>query len=233
MADWNPFKKKDEPVPDPKTPTDNEALLAKMGELLNPFKESIDNFKKEVGERFAAVEEGIKPKPAPVTPTERASVFDNEDAAFAERMGPLVVSQVELKARVLERDVFDEYKDWADLLPKVRKILDETPIQTKAAPNYESYIRNVFNMLIGSEARENGLRRNGTRFVLEDGASSNRTTDSPEAQADKAFLDYHITTSKGKVVTRRDFLTRMGIDVTTPEGIKKAKESFSQLQVVN
>jgi hypothetical protein len=237
MAEWNPFKKKDESVPDPKTTPDNtEALLAKMGELLNPFKESIDDFKKSVDARFTAVEEGIKPK-APVVdpkPTDPASVFDDENAAFNQRLGPLAIQQAELRARMIERDIFDENEQWSEFFPEIKKQLANTHITVKASPTYDVYVRNVFNMVIGEAARTTGgLKRNGQRFVLEDGAGSGNKEADRVSQEDRAFLDFHVTTSKGKVVTRREFLTRMGVDVADPKQLAEAKKNYEQLQVVN
>jgi hypothetical protein len=52
------------------------------------------------------------------------------------------------------------------------------------------------------------------------------------SQEDKDFLNFHVTTGKGKVVTRAEYLKRMGIDVSNPEELKKVRESWSKVQVV-
>jgi hypothetical protein len=205
-----------------------EELLAKMGELLSPISQKLDS----QSERLAALEESRKPK-EPVN-TEIPSVLDDENAAFNSRLTPIAVEHVSLRAMVIEDRVLRELKDFEEFLPQIRKELANTQVQVKAMPNYEAYVRNVINMVIGEEARKGGLRRDKQRFVLEDGSSSSDNTgSSTQSQEDKDFLNFHVTTGKGKVVTRGEYLKRIGIDVSNPEELKKVRETWATVQVVN
>jgi len=205
-----------------------EELLAKMGELLSPLSAKMDSF----AERLAAAEEARKPK-EPVN-TEIPSVLDNEDAAFNQRLTPLAVETVNLRSRMIEREVLDELEGFSEFLPEIRKELASTNVQVKAMPNYEAYVRNVVDMVVGREARKGGLRRDKQRFVLEDGSSSSDNTgSSTQSQEDRDFLNFHVTTGKGKVVTRGEYLKRIGIDVSNPEELKKVRETWATVQVVN
>jgi hypothetical protein len=205
-----------------------EALLAKMGELLNPFKESIDGMRT----RLDAIEESRKPAPTP--PGEIPSVLDDENAAFNQRLTPLAVETINLRSRMVEREVLDELEGFSEFIPEIKKELANTSVQVKAMPNYEAYVRNVVDMIVGREARKGGLRRDKQRFILEDGSSTNDNTGGSSAsQEDKDFLNFHVTTGKGKVVTRGEYLKRIGIDISNPEELKKVRATWDTVQVIN
>src|SRR6516225_2273449 len=119
-----------------------------MGELLSPISQKLDS----QSERLAALEESRKPK-EPVN-TEIPSVLDDENAAFNSRLTPIAVEHVSLRAMVIEDRVLRELKDFEEFLPQIRKELANTQVQVKAMPNYEAYVRNVINMVIGEEARK-------------------------------------------------------------------------------
>jgi hypothetical protein len=206
-----------------------EALLAKMSELLNPLKESID----AQGKRMDAYEEARRPK-EPVTPNETPSVLDDENAAFNARLTPLAVETINLRSRMVEREVLDELEGFSEFIPEIKKELANTSVQVKAMPNYEAYVRNVVDMIVGREARKGGLRRDKQRFILEDGSSTNDNTGGSSAsQEDKDFLNFHVTTGKGKVVTRAEYLKRIGIDISNPEELAKVRKTWETMTVVN
>jgi hypothetical protein len=230
----NVWSKKDEkteekpPENKPAAPSAEE-LLAKMGEMLNPVVES----QKQINQRLAAIEESRKPK---VEPTEVPSVLENEEAAFTQRLGPMAAAQVLTNARITESEVLNDLRSqgWSEYIPKLKDILSKTPLETKARADYEACVRNFATMLIGEDAIKGGLKRKGNSFILED---ANGAVGDPAAEAatqeDRDFLNYEMTTSKGKRVTRREFLTRMGIDVTDPAKLKSVKDDWSKVQVVN
>jgi len=229
-----PNNKKDEPPaakPEEKAPPQApsaEDLLAKMSELLSPLSQKLDS----QSERLAALEEARKPAP-PANP-EIPSVLDNEDAAFRERLTPLAVETINLRSRMVEREVLDELEGFSEFLPEIKKELANTSVQVKAMPNYEAYVRNVVDMIVGREARKGGLRRDKQRFILEEGSSaSDNTGSSTQSQEDKEFLNFHVTTGKGKVVTRGEYLKRIGIDISNPEELKKVRATWDTVQVVN
>jgi hypothetical protein len=207
-----------------------EELLAKMGELLGPIKD----WQEKTSTRLDAMEEARKPKEPPEEPVENVSVLDDENAAFNQRLTPLAIETINLRARMTEREVLDEtMSGWQEFLPAVKAELANTQVQVKAMPNYESYVRNVVDMIVGREARKGGLKRDKSRFVLEDATSVNDNgTLNASSQEDKDFLNFHVTTGKGKVVTRGEYLKRMGIDVSNPDELKKVRESWSKVQVV-
>jgi hypothetical protein len=219
-------KPEDTPPPAPSA----EDLLAKMSELLDgkfkPFQDSVNA-------RFTAMEEASKPKPVVTPPGEPTSVLDDEGKAFNERLGPLAVAHVELAARMTENEILSENSKWSEYFPEIRKTLANTPVQVKAGPEYANYVRNVVKMVVGGAAMEGGLKRDKQRFILEDASSSsNNDSSSSASQEDKDWLNFFVTTGKGKTVTRREYLTRLGHDVTDPKVLASLKQSWSQLQVI-
>jgi hypothetical protein len=226
-ATW-PGKKTEEVKP-PEAPS-QEALLAKMAELLSPIQASI----KEQGERLTAFEEARTKKPE-VVPGDPTSVFDDEGRAWAERLGPLAVETVLMRAKMAQNEILGEYSDWQEFFPQIKAELANAPVSVKAdAAGWERYVRNVADMVIGREGRKSGLKRNNNSFVLETGVGAGDASNGPStSQEDRDWLDFNVKTAKGKIVTRREFLKRMGQDVSDPKVLAAVKESWSSLQVVN
>ena len=82
---------------------------------------------------------------------------------------------VQANARLTERDVLDEIPSgWKHIVPDVRKMFADTPIQRKAQPDYAEYCRNIVTLVIGNAARKAGLSTsdNGGSFFLEDKSGS-------------------------------------------------------------
>ncbi len=227
----NKEKPADPPNPEAKPPAapSAEELLAKMGELLSPIKE----WQEQTSTRLSAIEERTKPREVPATPPDKISVLDDEDGAFNQRLGGLAVATILANARITENEVLSEFPQWSEYFPQIKKHLAATDAQYKVN-NYDQYVRNVIKMVVGEAALGGGLRRDKNRFVLEDasGANDNNTL-SQSSQEDRDFLNFHVTTGKGKVVTRGEYLKRIGIDVSNPEELKKVRETWSKVQVVS
>jgi hypothetical protein len=226
-ATW-PGKKTDEVKP-PEAPS-QEALLAKMAELLSPIQTSIN----EQNTRLSAIEESRNKKPE-VVPGDPTSIFEDEGKAFTERLGPLAVETVLMRAKMAQNEILGEYSDWQEFFPQIKTELSNAPVSVKAdAAGWERYVRNVADMVIGREGRKSGLKRNNNSFVLETGGGAgDQSGASSASQEDKDWLNFHVTTGKGKVVTRAEFLKRMGTDISDPAVLAAAKKSWSTLQVVN
>jgi hypothetical protein len=231
LADQNgtwPGKKPDEVKP-PEAPS-QDALLAKMAELLSPLQTSI----KEISDRQTAYEAERTRKPEPVA-GDPTSIFEDEGKAFAERIGPLAVETVLMRAKMAQNEILGEYSDWQEFFPQIKTELSNAPVSVKAdAAGWERYVRNVADMVIGREGRKSGLKRNNNSFVLESGGGAGDSSNGPStSQEDRDWLDFNVRTSKGKVVTRREFLKRMGTDTSDPAVLAAAKASWNTLQVVN
>jgi len=182
-----------------------KTLRSSFQEDLKPLQDKLNAYEA----RFGTIEEKMT-TPARREPTEtptRTSVFDDEDKAFAERVGPLVVETIQLKARLVENDIINELKDkgWGEYIPDIRKVLADTPVTEKAKPTYETYVRGAAEMIFGKKAMEGGLRRdaNKQRFIFaEDEASGGNSNDPTYRQINEEATD-------GKV----DILAKSGGDV--------------------
>jgi len=240
---WGKEEKPPEPVVEKKPDFNVEEFFTKLDERIAPLRTAVDDQSK----RLAAIEENSKPK-TPTTPAVVPSVLDDEDAAFANRLGPLAINQVKLSAKIIENEIYDEMRSngWDEYIPEVRKYFADVPIQTKADQNYEASARNVMDMVIGKAARSSGLKRRNSSFILED---VNATPNDPARQQlqneDAEFLNFEVVTSKGKRVTRRELLERQGVlveengqlvekhDLSDPAVLAAAKKSWAKVQVVN
>lgn len=240
--------KNDQQPPNPPNPPANEppktselsadAILAKMGELLGP-----------ISTRLQAIEDKQK-TPEPVR--EPSSLLDNPDGWANEKIGPVAVATVNANARITIGEIIGELREqgYGDLVSKIKEQCDNAPINIKAGAEFAQYCRNVANMVIGEEARKGGLKRKGSSFILEDAGGSNDPVVEAANEDDRNFLNYSVTTSKGKKVTRRELLERTGVlvegkdangktvlvtshDLSDPSVLKAAKESWSRMQVVN
>jgi hypothetical protein len=227
--------KKDDKPADQKPPETKqltgEEILAKMSELLSPLSTSLSTFQTETKSRLEAIEAANK-KPEPTR--EPTDLLDDQEKWKAENLGPLAVQNILTNARLTESEVFSELRDqgWSEFVPAIKDILSKQPIQVKAE-NYEQFVRNVVDMVVGRESRKSGLKRKNSSFILEDASASDHQDANPIAQADREFLNFEVVTSKGKHVKRGEFLERMGIDIHNPETLKKVKDDWSKVQIVN
>lgn len=169
-------------MPDPnpeKTPEkSNEKSVAEIiSESLTPFTQRFDQLQQDINE-LKKPKEVVKPR----EPQERISVLDDEDAAFNQRMTPILQSQLELEARINTRDVKQEYIDagfgaiWASNEKDITSTLEGTAlVQADGNGGFKKlrgdaqYIRNVADMIIGRAAKAGGVRFDGGKktFYLE------------------------------------------------------------------
>lgn len=155
-----------------------DEMITKMrtafDEALKPINEKITGFET----RFQTIEDATK-KPAPKQePPERISIVDDEEGAFRQHIEPVAAAVIATNARITESEVLNEViaNGWGEYVPKIREIFEkETPLATKASPNYSAYCRNAADLIIGREARNGGLKRNKeTNTFFIEGANSTR-----------------------------------------------------------
>jgi hypothetical protein len=184
-----PFKQKaEEPqmANEPNNPekTPEKSIAEIISESLQPFAQKFDKLQQDIDEIRA-------PKPPVRTvAAERISVLDDEDAAFNQRMTPILQSQLELEARMNMKEVKQEYMDagfgpfWQQNEAEINRTLESTALVQpdnqggfKKLRGDAAYIRNVADMIIGRSARSSGVRFDGAKktFFLEgtNGDSSN------------------------------------------------------------
>ena len=177
-------------MPDPinpeKTPEKlNEKSVAEIiSESLAPFAQRFDKLQQDI--------DVLKTPPAPVRTVnaEKISVLDDEDAAFTQRMTPILQTTLEIEAREVMRDVKQEYIDagfgaiWSQNETEIRNTLNGTALVqpdgqggAKKLRGDAQYVRNVADMIIGRAARAGGVRFDGSKktFFLE-GANGNEGT---------------------------------------------------------
>src|SRR5260221_11578127 len=104
-------------------PTSNEKSVAEMiSESLAPFGQRFDKLQQDI-DALRAPKESVRTVSA-----EKISVLDDEDAAFNQRMGPMLQSQLEMEARMNTREVKQEYVDagFGDLWRQHEKGIEST-----------------------------------------------------------------------------------------------------------
>ena len=211
MGLWNnktePEVKTEEVKAPEKTPA--ELIAESLGAALKPVTDTLS----AINSRLDAVEQSTRKPERTVEPTEVPSVFDSEDAAFAHRIGPVMIRQFELEARMVRDDVRREYERagmgdlWVQFEGEINRELEGSALVqpngqggVKPLRGDPAYIRNVVNMVIGRAAKEAGMRFDGTRktFFLE-GANGSAGNSGPEIVAD------------GLTEEQRRVATRMGV----------------------
>jgi hypothetical protein len=180
-----PFKQKaeepqmaNEPTNPEKTPdtTPTKSIAETLSESLSPLKEEFAAMRRDI-------EELRTPKPPVRTVSqERVSVLDDEDAAFNQRMTPILQSQLELEARYNRDQVKAEYVEagfgdfWRENEKRINDKLSASPLVQPDGNGGvlklrgdEQYIRNVVNMFMGEAARAGGVKFDGAKktFFLE------------------------------------------------------------------
>ena len=172
---------KKDPQVDP-TKSNEKSVAEIISESLQPFAQRFDKLQQDINLLKAPPK--VEPKREPA---ERISVLDDEDAAFNQRMTPILQSQLELEARINVRDVKQEYIDagfgaiWQQNEKDITSTLDGTAlVQPDGQGGFKKlrgdaqYIRNVADMIIGRAARAGGVKFDGAKktFFLE-GANGN------------------------------------------------------------
>lgn len=181
-----------------------------IAETLGGFEQRMSDRFTEFGNRVQAIEESTRKPVVVAEPGETPSVFDNERAAFAANIGPVAMRQLELEARVVLREIKDEYVAagfgdmWSQFVKEITGTLENSPLvggDGRAIRGNPDYIRNTVDMIFGRAARQKGVRFNGKdqTFFLE-GASG-------EANGGAAGA-----TNDGLTEKQRKIFQRMGID---------------------
>ena len=162
----------EEEKPPEKTPAE---LIA---ESLGPLTEGLNTLRSE----FEALK---RPKPAPVVPNEPPSVLEDENAAFATRLMPVIAKQWEIEARMVFADIEKEYRNagFGDLIDenraKIINSLERTDLarfdqdRKIAVPlrGDPDIVRGILDQVLGQAVRTKGIRYRGGKeanFFLED-----------------------------------------------------------------
>jgi hypothetical protein len=202
---WFGEKKDGDPKAEEQSHAQMDELVTKLRtsfqEDLKPLQAKIDSYET----KFAELDQKVT-KPAPkIEQQETPSVLDNEDAAFNQRMAPIAYQTALLNARMTESEILNEVasKGWGEFIPEIRKVLDQTNIQTKALDTYAGYVRNVASMIVGQKAMDGGLKRDPERktFFIEDGSGGSTS----ETSVQRKMME---EASDGKI----DILGRSGND---------------------
>jgi hypothetical protein len=200
--------------------------------------ESLSGFEARITERFTAldgrmntVEQQTAKPVARVENPETPSVFENEDGAFASRVGPIAARQLELEARMVKAEVKAEYvaagfgEMWSKFEHDITGQLDASALVqpdggggVKALRGDPGYVRNVVDMILGRALRAKGIKFDGgkDRFFLEDAGGSGNAGPSAEALAAEGFTNDQLRV-----------IRRMGIP------LEDAKKSKAKLTFVN
>lgn len=179
MSLWNKEVAEPEAKPTSEVKPGEKSLAEQIAESLKPMVDTMG----KVNDRLTAMEQSAVRRPERQEPVERVeptSVLDDENVAFAQRLTPIMLRQLELEARIVRSDIKTEYtrSGYGDLWEQYEKdingVLDGTPTVTgdgKAFRGDPQYIRNVVDMIFGREARKAGMQFGGKNkgFFLESG----------------------------------------------------------------
>lgn len=164
-----------DPNAPPKPPEKSQAEL--IAEALSPFSQTLQS----ISQRIETIEQRTAPRRSPEE-NQPLSVLDDENAAFAQRLSPIMLRQLELESRVVRGDIKTEYERagygelWERYSKEISETLDGSPLFTadgKPLRGDPAYVRNVVDMVFGREARKAGMRFDGKNkgFFLETGGT--------------------------------------------------------------
>jgi len=223
MAHMGWFKKEnDPPKPGDEGKSDGDLLLEKISAAidakLSPINATVGELKTEWDSLKTASRPPEKETP-PKDPPARVSVLDDEEAAFQQRLGPLAYQNAVTMARVIESEVFSELREQGlgELLPDVRKYLENTPIQRKAEKDYPGYVRNVAKLVFADKAMAAGVKLGADQktFYLESG----NTRTEPGDQVLSSQLNW--ADSNGRVHTGDEVAAKLGLSEADAKAIGK------------
>ena len=200
----------------------DKSIADQIAEAVGPLKETITALQAELTE-------SKKPK-VEVKNAEITSVLDDEDAAFNQRLTPILQKQLEMEARMVYQDIKKEYESlgFSDLWKKneldIVKELDNASLVTFDAEKKQvvplrgnpNFIRNVADMVIGRSMRKEGVKYSGkeNKFYLED------------TNGETNFITRQPLETEGLTAKQIAAAKRFGIPV------KDYKAAFSKLDVV-
>ena len=205
-------------TPEEQSKAEMEALVERLGASIEekigkPLREEITALKTDweaiKAEATKNPAEDKTPRNADGTPRELTDEEKNRNASQA-----TIALAVQTNARLTEREVIDELpRDWSHLIPEIRSMFANTPIQRKAQSDYADYCRNCADLVIAREARKAGLRydQEHKTFFLEDKSSASNNEESP--LSDPALV-WHQQKGDGSVKrwSPEDQLRVLGID---------------------
>ena len=201
---WNPFRKSEESDGEaPDATKDQNALLdafaAKIDERLKPLDDKISAVQSE----WNAIKEEASKPPAEAPNNNQELTPEQRDA---NEKRALLMMNAQTNARLTERDCLDTVPEhWRHLIPDLKKIFAETPINVKLQANYAQVCANAVDVLIGRAARAGGVRTDGARFYIEDSAARTGGDESP-------LNDFPAWQSDDRTETASETLRKMGID---------------------
>lgn len=224
---WQKQEETEKPTMEPEKKVEEtkpeKSIAEILSESLSPLREELAATRRDI--------EALK-QPAEVKRTvapERISVLDDEDAAFNQRMTPILQSQLELEARVNTKEVKQEYIDagfgafWQQNEAEINRTLEGSALVqpdgqggVKKLRGDAAYIRNVADMIIGRSARSGGVKFDGAKktFFLE---GANGESQSPT----------HAAETEGLTAKQVKLAQRMGIP------LDKMKKTVSGLEFVS
>jgi hypothetical protein len=210
----------------PAEKTQAEQVADSIAAALGPMTESL----RTISERQRQLEEKLTPKPKAAESAQPTSVLEDEDAAFGQRLGPVVLRQLELEARIVRDQIEREYEKagfgdiWNQYRSDIEKTLNGSQLYTpdgqggvKALRGDPEYVRNVVDMIFGRAARQAGMRFDGKdkKFFLEN------------AGGDAGPGSHNKPADDGLSADQRKVFQRMGVP------LDKAKETLGKLRFVS
>lgn len=176
--------------------------------------------------RFDSLEARLpKPVATAVVADELPSVFDDENAAFNRRVGPLAQRQLETEAKIALGEVRQEYAArgfgdaWGQFDAEIKSILENSPLvdsKNNLCRGDAAYIRNVVDMVFGRAAIKAGMKFGGKErgfFTESAGGDGGNTSVGP--------VDDGLTEGQRKV------FNRMGVPTTD------AKKTLAKLKFIS
>jgi hypothetical protein len=200
---WPKFGKQD-PTDDEKKEVDAllDRFAAKLEETVKPIRESVTTLKT----KWDAIEaEATKETPPPPKPESEMS----DDEKRNSREQALLALSVQTNARLTESECVQSVPEyWKEIIPDLRRMFAETPINVKAQTDYAQRCQNCVTVLIGRLAMSGGVRKDSSgKFYIEDAAAKTGGDDSPLND----FPTWQDPAS-GRTETASETLKKMGID---------------------
>lgn len=215
-------KAKDPNAPPEKSPA--ELIAESVSAALKPMTDQVTALQTQITELTKPRQPKVDEKPPEI-----ASVFDDENTAFNQRIGmavtPVMARQLELESKFVLSEVKREYEQagfgdmWKAYESNITKVLSDTPLITGQGRPFRGdpeYIRNTVDMIFGRAAREKGIRFDGKTksFFLESAGGG---------------VDGHgsLTPEDGLTDAQRRVFQRMGVP------IEDAKKTVAKMKFIS
>jgi hypothetical protein len=209
MALW---KKQEEKKADEQGKSEADLLIEKLGAL-------VDEKIKPLNEGFTALKtdwESIKAEASKEPTPDPNKAADGSDLTAEQKLQrdqqALFALTVTTNARITEEDCVRSIADkWPQIVTEARSIFSKTDWKRKAATDYPEYCGNVVDMLVGREAKKNGLRfdRTSSKFLIEDGVTHEEGDNNPLLTGDYDWTDPR---NPDRHLTAKQQLDKLGIN---------------------